>query len=789
MRYFFKFGDNDLMSATIRRSFFIVLLILLCGKAKPQNAPIGAWESHLPYSSAIGLATDGNTLYTLCNQSFFSLNGNDDNSYTSYSKTDGMADMGMQYTAYDMATSTLVLAYSNGNIDLFKDNTFYNVPGLKQKVVSGSKKIYQVYTDNGVAYLATALGIISVDLTKHIVENIVPAIYTRKNRSVYSVVTGFARSGGYFYAATENGLFRINKDDPQIQNANSWKSVDSTHAILHVTAVNNDVWFASANAVYKLNSDTLQLVYKASTILRTNIRHIDAGIDGLLISEYSDSTFRGAVKVLNQSNIIADSISCKGKPAQATQLLNKTIWIADSTNGLQKNTGGGDPSYHFPDGPSSPYSFDLYARNKELYIAHGEINRFFGGNFTSYGISYLHDGKWKLYKGPEFPGIQDIRDIVTLAKDESTDIMYAASFLNGLVILKPGDKISRVNENSIFDGSYTYGPDYKQLIGLGLDKQDNLWVTLANSDHPLYVKTKDSVWYKYKLPDASFGGPLVVDDSGQVYFASYLGTTPTAGGILVFNPSGTLADTADDGNYHMRAGKGYGNLPSNNVLCLVKDKNNEIWAGTDNGIAIIKSCRSPFTQTAPCDAIIPTVQSGANPGPLFAGTAVNTIAVDEANRKWIGTDDGVWLLSADGQNVIYRFNTENSPLPSDQIQKITVDKVTGDVYFGTGLGLVSYRDAITEPGTSAKDAFIFPNPVPAGYKGEVAIRGLPTDAQIRVTDVSGHLVYATKVQAGGQAVWNGMDYTGHRPQSGVYLVFITGNDAKDSYTGKIIFLQ
>ena len=127
-------------------------------------------------------------------------------------------------------------------------------------------------------------------------------------------------------------------------------------------------------------------------------------------------------------------------------------------------------------------------------------------------------------------------------------------------------------------------------------------------------------------------------------------------------------------------------------------------------------------------------------------------------------------------------------MPSNIIQKIAVDNITGDVYIGTDHGLVSYRSTATEGGTGNQDVLVFPNPVPSGYTGTIAIKGLAANADVRITDIDGQLIYRTKA-LGGQAVWNGVDYKGHRPQTGVYLIFVSSSDGSQTYAGKMMFMQ
>lgn len=190
-----------------------------------------------------------------------------------------------------------------------------------------------------------------------------------------------------------------------------------------------------------------------------------------------------------------------------------------------------------------------------------------------------------------------------------------------------------------------------------------------------------------------------------------------------------------------------------------------------------------------CNAEIPMVHFDQYSGPLFGGENVRAIAVDGANRKWIGTQvSGLWLLSEDGQEVIHHFTADNSPLPSDFIRTISIDDVTGDVYVGTDMGVVSYHGTATEGAPSNEQVLVYPNPVTSGYSGTIAIRGVVNNADVRITDIAGHLVYRAKA-LGGQMVWDGKDYTGHRPQSGVYLFFVSDSDGRQTHTGKIVFVR
>ncbi len=756
---------------------FIAVFILNAIVLKAQDKPIGYWDSYLPYNSSVGVVSDGNTVYNICNQGFFTINKLT-NTVETYSKVNGMSDIGMSCIAYDAATSTVVLVYKDGNIDLFKDNTFYNIPDFKIKTISGAKVIYNAYTENGIAYLSTSIGVLVIDLATH---NITETYKFTANGGL-AAVKDFIGVADSFYAVTSIGLYKARKSNPELQNFAVWTLVDNASTFSSIASANNDLYLANPTSVYKLINGVATPIYVPDS---ATIEHID-GIGGkLYISEYVSYRYFGRVKIVDNSGSFVDSFTCPGVPVRVAQTRDSVLWISDSYRGLQfrvATTGNNQVSYYVPPGPWNVNAYDIIVKNGDLWVAHGGFNDTYGPNFNRDGLSHF-SGSWKWFGLGINIAFDTIRDICSVVKDDKKGNVYATSFLDGLVTINPANEVSVIKLNSIFDSTYSFGRTQRQMLGAAMDKYDNLWLGSYQAPHALNVRTADSNWYKFALPGITNGGPIVTDDNGQVWIAGVYGQ-----GVGVYYTNNTPGDPSDDSYYKLSAGLGNGNLPSNNIFCLAKDKNDNIWIGSDNGIGIVSNCNAPFTGTQPCDAQLPIVQYDQYAGYLFAGNNVRTIAVDGANRKWVGTDAGVWLLSSDASQIIFRFTKDNSPLPSNMIQKIAVDDVTGDVYIGTDQGLVSYRSTATEGSSSNSNVIIFPDPVPAGYNGTIAIKGLTANADVRITDISGQLVYRTKA-LGGQAVWNGMDYKGHRPQSGVYLVFVSSSDGSQTFSGKLVFLQ
>jgi hypothetical protein len=236
------------------------------------------------------------------------------------------------------------------------------------------------------------------------------------------------------------------------------------------------------------------------------------------------------------------------------------------------------------------------------------------------------------------------------------------------------------------------------------------------------------------------------------------------------------------------AGAGNGNLHTNFINCIAVDKQNEIWVGTSEGITIFYNPSEVFTGNTSGDATQPLVNLGGYYEQLLRNDIVNTIAVDGANRKWVGTNSGAFLISADGTEQLLYFNADNSPLISNTVLNIEIDGITGDVYFGTDKGIIAYRYTATEGVAEISNVKVFPNPVREDYTGNIAISGLTANAEVRITDMAGRTIWQT-IAMGGQAIWDGNGYDGGRASTGVYLVYASNEDGTQTAVAKILFIS
>jgi hypothetical protein len=223
------------------------------------------------------------------------------------------------------------------------------------------------------------------------------------------------------------------------------------------------------------------------------------------------------------------------------------------------------------------------------------------------------------------------------------------------------------------------------------------------------------------------------------------------------------------------------------VLSVAKDNSGFIWVGTSNGIGVIQ-CPNEIFSSGGCNAVWPIIKEGNFANYLFKGQEVRSIAVDGADRKWMATPDGAWLVNTDGDKVIEHFTEENSALLSSDVKSIAVNGKTGEVFFATAKGISSFRGTATEAEETKNNVLVFPNPVPPSFNGNIGIRGLPENSIVKITETNGRLVYQTR-SLGGQAIWNGKDYKGRQASSGIYLVIAEDESKQEKVVAKIVFIS
>ena len=460
------------------------------------------------------------------------------------------------------------------------------------------------------------------------------------------------------------------------------------------------------------------------------------------------------------------------------------IWVADSANGLLKFSNYEYQEHYIPESSKENRLHSLEFINEKLYVCHGgHVN--FGTFWNKNGASVKDNfDSWRNY---DYYELKNARDIVEVAG--YGDKTYFASYYNGIVELKDDEVVeiySWWNTNNGLDTiSYWQADNRMAIADLKFDANGNMWGLLSSVDNPLFVKTRNNEWYKFSISSSQkfLFDEILIDDYNQKW-----GIMGRENGMFVYNDNNTITNLEDDQYTLLNMNIGKGNLPSMNVFCFANDLDGEIWVGSDKGIAVFYDPRAVFSEYN-FDAQQILITEGDYGQYLLSEEKVKCIAIDGANRKWICTEkSGVFLLSEDGQEEILHFTENNSPLFSDNIVDIAINHENGEVFIGTDKGLISYRADATKGASSQGETHVFPNPVNENYNGPIAISGLITDANIKITDVAGNLVFETTAN-GGEAIWSGKNKNGERASTGVYLVLSTDLYGEEKVVSKILFIH
>jgi sugar lactone lactonase YvrE len=767
--------------------FFIFCLFLLIGKSYAQDdMPIGQWRSHLPFKSGIAVDIAGDIVYCATPTGLFSYN-KQDKSVERYTKVNLLSDVNISTIRYSSQFKVLVIGYVNGNIDLLYEDEVFNLSDIKRKPLYGIKSINHITFIGNYAYLSCGFGIVVLDLPRKEIKD----TYYLGSGGTNLFINDLASDGNHFFAATRNGIYSADCNSINLANFASWKKdtlLNIPNGNYTNLAIFNGIPIA-ALSIADFEKDTLYALIDstwiiADTNLTSDIHSIRVSENQLIVTyNYAVVAYNDSLKEYTRVWTYAPGTP---NPRCALTESGDVFWIADTSEGLVRyNNWNAERIY--PNGPARSDVFNMAISGDDLYVAPGSVNSAWGNVYNNSGVYSFIGEQWFTLKDNN-PAFDTLNDIICLAIDPSDKgHVYAGSFFNGLVEIKNGIVQNVYNEtNSGLERPYS-NYYWMGISGLAFDKDNNLWVVNVGCNKLLKMKKPDGTWYSFNMsPYVSQPRTydVLIDGHNQKWVL--LTNTP---GILVFSENGTPENPGDDIKRVLTANVGNGNLPSNNVICLAEDLDGKIWFGTDHGVAVLHNPEN-ISEGGNYDAQqIKIVQDGVTQL-LLQFENVTSIAVDGANRKWFGTEKaGVFLMNEDCTEELLHFTEDNSPLLSNTITDIVINKGTGEVFFGTGNGIISYKGNATQGGeTIEHGVYAYPNPVPSGYAGYVGIKGLMRNTTVKITDAAGNLVYET-ISKGGQAIWNAKNFDGKPVKSGVYFVLCSSEDGAEKVVTKIMVLN
>ncbi|WP_299258776.1 two-component regulator propeller domain-containing protein [uncultured Aquimarina sp.] len=748
----------------------ILLIFPLCLFAQDFS---NQWTGHYSYFQVRDTYAIDSKVYVASENAVF-IYDTDTRTSENFSTINGLSGEVISTIYHSSIYDITVIGYENGLLELVIDDEVRTFIDILEKptIPPTQKRINHFFEDQDKLFISTEFGIVEFNLERI---EFGDTFFVGPAGSQINI-TGTTVSDNSIYATTTgNGILIADISNPNLVDFNQWTTL-IPGGYNGITLFNDQilVWETN-NLVRRLEGAILTTVVTASD----NIIDVSVSSEGLTLAT-SDS----ALVVDSTFQEIASVVST----AEDAFLLNSAltfdnnIYIGTRSRGLLEidlNNLNTKTSVT-PEGPLLNSAFGLEALNDNLWVVFGRydvnFNPFGFGPLKQCGISKLTAGGWFNIPKDEVLGVTSLSHVTINPNNE--DQVFISSYEDGLLEVNNNVVTELYNETNSDFG------DALRLNGSVFDNEGNLWINNSRIDNGLRRFSPSSsqilnvdVSEFIPNPGDNLGfSDTVIDREGNLFFGGW--------------NSGVIGYNSNTGNLIQLSGEAEGsNLPSDYILALEVDRNNQLWIGTFRGIRVLFNTSGAFQQNNPQASQIIILDEEGVPQELLFDQTITDIEVDGSNNKWVATaSSGVFYFSADGQETLAHFTKDNSPLPTNNVRDISVDDSTGSVYFATGLGLLEYKGTATGPESDLDNVAAFPNPVRPGFSGRVTIKGLTSRANVKITDIEGNLVYE-EISEGGSIQWDTTAFGRHKVASGVYLILVTGEDQAETTVSKLLIVR
>ncbi|MBK8622013.1 MAG: hypothetical protein IPN79_09670 [Saprospiraceae bacterium] len=759
------------MLKSIFTFFFLHFFIALYAQS---DIPIGVWKSHLAYKEGIWVAQSDQSVFYAAAKGLIILS-KEDNSVRFLSREDGLSDVSISKIFFDSFNNQLIIFYDDSNIDVLSNgDEILNISSIKDnRTVIGSKKVNDFHVINeDLAYIATDFGILSFHL--------------KRREFVNTTFTSFAINAIGFlnnqiYAASDNGIFYISSSDLNPADFGRWQKVTGIPGLPQNYKVdvfevfNGKLYFTVDNVLFSGNNETgFTEIYEP--LNGFDINFLSASDKNIIIGNRDFDNNRSKIDYINLTGDLKTGINnCTGRLTYAVEDTDGKIWFADEWSPIKyaENMEWGCQRFEY-NSPLGNRTGEINFKGNKVFIAGGGATEDYQNPAGSFGF-YTYENKiWTNYLNENLPAIgqYDFSYIQTVVPHPKNDDVYIGSYWNGMLKWNSKDNttehFNKDNTNRIF--LPRVGDTLRTRVPFMMfDNKDNLWITNFGSSRPLVVMTKDGQWQNFSMSGNNNLAKMTIDKNQNKWFS----VQGVGNGLLVFNEGSDIFDTSDDKIRYITSANS--EIKANRVHTVFSDLNGSVWVGTSEG-PVIFDCADPFNNN--CTGATRKVIEDGIPAILLKTEEILSIVADGANRKWLGTRNGIFVLSPSGDTLITKYDTQNSPLLDNVVRYMAFNGESGEMWISSNNGIQSLRTTTTAGGRVHSDVYVFPNPVRPEYQGIIAINGLVRDANVKITDMNGRLVHET-IADGGQAIWDGKDYTGKRVASGVYLVFSSSQEVSN----------
>ncbi len=775
------------------KKLFFLFLFLIYLPIFSQTDYSDSWEDFYSYNNVKDFVKVDNVLYALADNAVFTFDEST-SEIKKFSSIQGLSGETTSSIHYNTAFKRLVIGYQNGLIEVIDEN---NAITISSDIInfnqSGVKSINHISEFGTTLYLSTPFAIVEYDIEKLEFGD----TFFIGNGSTSLEINKTLISDGKIYAVTEDGIFTADVTSNLLIDFNSWQQQFTARNFSEITFFNNKIYVTEGSKLFQLNTGVL-----------TEIKDFSETILGLKSSSTNLSV------TLNKSAVILDSANNQVYTFTTTPDFDFTLntafikdnrtYLATKEFGVLKTSLGQINTYEeiHPEGPLSNSVFSIAVNDNNFWVVFGGYDDSYTPNQKEQGFSHFNGENWiNTQFNSDFP----VMDLNCISIDSNVENrVYMSSFgdtrsvnsvsTGGLLVVENDEIKTFYNHlNSPLEDIIYNDPSRVSIrtSGTSFDILGNLWVSSISFDEELKKLSPSGQWSSFDLsslktvPGKLGLSEIAISSNNTIW----IGTRRN--GVYAFNENGSRKRA-------LIATPNLGNLPNTDVLSLAIDKSNRVWLGTRSGMVVYRNAAGVFDATVLNAQPVIIEENGVGER-LLGDQKINTIVIDGADNKWFGTDNGgVVYTNPSGQTTLANFSKQNSPLPSNRILKIKVDKSNGKVYFATDKGIVVYNSKVATFGEVLGDVYAYPNPALKNHE-TITIDGrkgthLPKGTNVKILDVAGNLVYETNVVEGqelqgGKVVWNKKNLVGNKVVSGIYIVLLSNDDGSETATAKLAIVN
>jgi hypothetical protein len=740
------------------------------------------WQGYFSYNEVRDLSESENRLFAACETALFSKNRST-NEIKTFNTVDGLSGETISTIYHSQQYNRTFVGHDNGLLIMINEATeeITLLVGIRDQaggIPPNKKKINHIYEYNEKLYISTDFALVEFKLTDFTFGD---TFYISPTGAQAEVLETTVLNEEIYAVTLNHGIRKAPLSNPNLVNFEAWETFDGGFWKGIVTFNNQLVAINSNTIIYRFIGST------PSSVLSVGQPFLDLRSRG----DKLIATTSTRVVVMNESfsqivSIQSTSIPDLTSSFTSGTIIGDTIYIGTFENGVIETSLTNPSSFEvlLPQGPNRNNIFSItITPSGTLWATYGDYSQFNNPYpLDEYGISKLAQEEWLNIPYEELFGAKSIVRVTVDPTNENT--VYASSYFSGLLKLEddvPTTLFNTTNsglQSLVLAGNPTY-VDIR-IEQTAFDKEGNLWVSNGLIANMLKVFRTNGQWQSYDVSDVLGGltsnSRMSVDKNNTKWLCTL------DEGLIAFN------ENFNNRLIKITEGQNEGNLPSSAVQCAIVDNRNQLWIGTRKGLRVLPSVDRFLNEEELTTNSIIILDDGLAQELLF-GQFITDIAVDGANNKWIGTADaGVFQFSPNGQQTLQRFTSANSPLPSNVINDIEINGTSGEVFIATSKGMVSFKGTSTKPNDNLQDVYVYPNPVRPGFDGTVKISGLTSKANVKITDIEGNLVYE-EISEGGTIEWDTTAFGKYKVASGVYMIFISTDDALDTTVKKVMVVR